>query len=211
MDELHHINRLLLVFLVILLLIIAGLTTALIKSPKQLSFWLTPEVSANGGVVKPENIPDEYVQGFVATLIPNLYSWHEKGKESFDKNLTSYQYYFTPHFKALLTQMSASYDKAQLFERNQSASLYRFFEPEDIKRVGKDCWEVHLVMRLTQKLNEQASSVIADKVVDYHFKIVKVSLSKLQNPFGLAIDGYTQPEKLSADLLTQNLGEANVD
>ena len=47
--------------------------------------------------------------------------------------------------------------------------------------------------------------VIADKVVDYHYRVVKINLSKLQNPFGLAIDGYSQPEHLLKDLLSQDV------
>jgi hypothetical protein len=51
--------------------------------------------------------------------------------------------------------------------------------------------------------------VIADKVVDYHLRVVKVSLSRLQNPFQLALDGYTQPEILIKDLLANPQKDTN--
>ena len=58
-----------------------------------------------------------------------------------------------------------------------------------------------MVLRITQRLNDNSPMVIADKVVDYHVRVVKVTTSKLQNPFQLALDGYTQPETLIHDLL----------
>jgi hypothetical protein len=53
--------------------------------------------------------------------------------------------------------------------------------------------------------------VITDKVVDYHLRVVKVTLSRLQNPFQLALDGYTQPETLVKDLLATPLEEKQHD
>ena len=49
--------------------------------------------------------------------------------------------------------------------------------------------------------------IIADKVVDYHLRVVKVTISRLQNPFQLAMDGYTAPEQLVQDLLATPLEE----
>ena len=49
--------------------------------------------------------------------------------------------------------------------------------------------------------------VIADKVVNYHLRIVKVTHSRLQNPFQLALDGYTKPEVMMQDLLAKPLEE----
>ncbi|WP_447531338.1 DUF2895 family protein, partial [Legionella pneumophila] len=38
-------------------------------------------------------------------------------------------------------------------------------------------------------------------------RVVKVTLSRLQNPFQLALDGYTQPETLVKDLLATHVEE----
>lgn len=201
-DALNHINRLLLFMIVILILIITGLTIALIKAPKNVEFWLAPSMSTNGGLIKSSDIPNEYVHGFVTTLIPSLNSWSKRGKKEMNENLNGFHYYFTKRFEDLMYEKLKAYDNAQLFNRTQVASLYRFMEPDDIKRLGPDVWEVHLVLQITQRLNEKSSMVIADKVVDYHFRVVKVNLSKLLNPFQLAIDGYTKPERLVKDLLS---------
>lgn len=205
-DSLNHINRLLLAFVAVLILIVAGLITTLANMPKRFEFWLTPAMSANGGLIKENQITREYVQGFVATLLPTLNTWSNGGKTEFAHNLSGFHYYFTPRHQALMDKTLNAYKDAQLFDRVQVASLYRFMEDDDVKPLGNNTWEIHMVLRITQRLKDDSPMVIADKVVDYHVRVVKVRLSRLQNPFQLALDGYTQPETLVKDLLATDSG-----
>lgn len=207
-DALNQMNRLLLAMIMTLLIIIGGLFIALLSAPKHMEFWLSPNLAANGGLMKSGEIPDEYVHGFVSTLLPTLNTWSKSGKAEFTQNLQGFYYYFTPRHQQLMQKTLSAFEEAQLFNRTQIASLYRFMEPSDIHRIGKDAWEVHMALRITQRLNDKNTMVIADKVVDYHVRVVKVNTSKLQNPFQLALDGYTKPEVLLQDLLIQ-AGEPN--
>ena len=209
MDQLNHINRLLVFFILILTLIVITLVITITTSPNRYEFWLSPNMSANGGLLKNKEVPDEYVQGFVATLIPSLYTWSNKGKEEFAKNMAGFKYYFTARHLQLLEQTLTHYQDAQLFNRSQVASLYRFMEPTDIKRIAPNAWDVRLLLRLTQRLNDNNAQVITDKVVEYHLRVIKVHLSRLQNPFQLSIDGYTQPEKRLHDLLAKTEEQNN--
>lgn len=200
-DALHHMNRLLLAFVLLLVIFIMALLTALIRAPKKVEFWLAPNMSANGGLVKANDIPDEYVHGFVTSLVPSLNTWSQSGKDEFAANIRGFHYYFTPRHQALMQEACLAWQDAGLFNRSQVTSLYRFMETSDVKRLGSDTWEVHLVLRITQRLNDKNPMVIADKVVDYHLRVVKVNISKVLNPFQLALDGYTKPERLVSDLL----------
>lgn len=204
-DNLNHINRLLLACVVTSILIIFGLIIALATSPKRYEFWLTPNMAANGGLIKGGEIPNQYIQGFVANLLPTINTWSKSGKKEFENNLAGFHYYFTPRHRALMEKTLTAYQEAQLFNRTQVASLYRFMEPNDVQAIGTNTWEVHLVLRITQRLSDDSPMVIADKVVDYHLRVVKINLSRLQNPFQLALDGYTQPEQLVKDLLATSL------
>lgn len=206
-DSLNHINRLLLAFVAALFLIVAGLIFTLVKLPNRFEFWLTPSMASNGGLIKENQISKEYVQGFVATLMPTLYTWSKAGKTEFASNLASFHYYFSPRHQALMDKTLTAYKDAQLFNRVQVASLYRFMEDTDVKRLSDNTWEVHLVLRITQRLKDDSPMIIADKVVDYHIRVAKVTLSRLQNPFQLVFDGYTQPETLVNDLLATPLEE----
>lgn len=203
-DSLNHLNRLLLVSCAAFFILSLWLGYALLKAPSQLELWLTPSMSASGGLVKANEIPDEYVHGFVTTLIPLLNTWSQGGESEFANAIAMYQHYFTPRYRDVLAANREALEKAGLFSRMQMTSLYRFLEPQDVKKIGHNLWEVHLVLRVTQKLSEQSEMVIADKVVDYHYRVVKINVSKLQNPFGLAIDGYSQPERLVKDLLSKD-------
>ena len=200
-DRLHHHNRLLLAFIAVLTVVVLTLVITLMTLPKRYEFWLSPNMAANGGLMRSSEIPNEYVQGFVTSLIPTLYSWSNHGKEEFSRNMKAFHYYFTPRHEQLLHGTLAAYKNAQLFDRTQVASLYRFMEPQDIQKIGPDTWEVKLVLRITQRLKDNSAMVIADKVVAYSFRVVKLNLSRLDNPFQLALDGYTRPEERLQDLL----------
>jgi len=202
-DSLHHHNRLLLAFIGVLTTIVLALIITLYSMPKRFEFWLSPSMTANGGLMKAHEIPNEYVQGFVTSLMPTLYSWQANGKDEFNRNMKAFHYYFTPRHEQLLEQTLSAFKNAQLFNRSQVASLYRFMETDDIKRIGPNSWEVKLVLRVTQRLKDNSPMVIADKVVAYHLRVVKLNLSRLHNPFQLALDGYTKPETLVKDLLVQ--------
>ena len=206
-DSLNHLNRLLLAIVSVLFLIAIALIITLAKAPNRYEFWLTPSMAVNGGLIKANEIPAQYVQEFVATLMPALNTWSKTGKSEFANNLAGFHYYFTPRHQQLMDQTLRAYKEAQLFNRVQVASLYRFMEDSDVKAIGTNIWEVHLVLRITQRLQDNSPMVIADKVVDYHLRVVKVTLSRLQNPFQLALDGYTQPEFLVKDLLAAPIEE----
>ena len=206
-DRLNHVNRLLLGVIVTQLVILFGLIITLSTMPNRYEFWLTPSMAANGGLLKEGDVPSEYVQGFVATLLPSLNTWSKSGSREFSKNLNAYHYYFTPRHQQLMEKTLIAYKDTQLFNRMQIASLYQFMSADDIKPIGVNAWEVHVKMRITQRLKDVSKMVIADKVVDYHLRVVKVTISRLQNPFQLALDGYTAPEQMEQDLLATPLEE----
>ena len=200
-DSLNHINRLLLAFVMVLILIVGGLIILLTQLPRHFEFWLNPAMTMNGGLIKDNQIPKEYVQGFVATLLPTLNTWSSAGKIQFTNNLASFHFYFTPRHEQLMKQTLKAFEEAQFFNRIQTVSLYRFMEEGDVTLLNNNTWDVHIVLRVTQRLKDDSPMVIADKVVEYHVRVVKVNLSRLQNPFQLALDGYSQPERLVKDLL----------
>lgn len=134
-DSLNQLNRLLLLFVVLLGMIVSGLLVTLGLIPKRYEFWLSPAITSNGGLMVSNEIPNEYVQGFVATLVPALNSWSKGGKAEFAHNLSTYHYYLTPRHRELLKQTLIAYEETQLFNRAQVASLYRFMEENDVKKL----------------------------------------------------------------------------
>jgi hypothetical protein len=160
--------------------------------------------------MKSNDIPNEYVHGFVASLMPTLYSWSTHGNKEFSNNIKQFHHYFTPRHEQLLRETLSTYKNAQIFNRTQVASLYRFMEAQDIKKIAPNAWEVNLILRITQRLKDNNAMVITDKIVAYHLRVVKLNLSRLDNPFQLVLDGYTRPEERLQDLLVdkENTHEA---
>ena len=89
-DSLNHINRFLLAFVSVLILIVLGLIITLAKMPSRFEFWLTPTMSMNGGLIKENEISKEYIQGFVASLLPVLNTWSNGGQIEFANNLSGF-------------------------------------------------------------------------------------------------------------------------
>lgn len=200
-DKLHHHNRLILVSNLLLFVITLALIATIITLPQRYEFWLTPKLSANGGVVEANKISDEYIQGFVATLAPTLFSWTHHGSRQYLQKIKQLHFYLSPRHRDLLKQQIQAYSEGQLFERNQSASLYRFFEPGDVKKIAHNVWEVHCVLRLTQRLDDSSAMVLSDKLVSLKLRVIKLNYSRLENPFQLALDGYSEKEVAIKDFL----------
>ena len=57
-DALNQINRVLLAVIMLFLLIIGGLCITLMAAPKHMEFWLAPNITANGGLMKSGEVPD---------------------------------------------------------------------------------------------------------------------------------------------------------
>jgi len=200
-DELNHINRLLLLMVGILSILTLVLIVSLAKAPNQMRFWLTPTLMSQGGEITAQQIPKSSVYSFVATMLPLVNSWSGNEEGELNGVAAQYHYYFTQRHRHLLNESIKAYKTAQLFKRTQTASLYKSLDADDVKQLAPGLWEVHVQLRLIQRLNDKNPLIIADKVVDYHIRVAHVGLSYEQNPFELALDGYSKPERLLHNLL----------
>lgn len=206
-DELNHINRLLLMMVGILSVLTVVLIISLAKAPNQMRFWLTPTLMSQGGEIKAGNIPPASVYSFVATMLPLVNSWSGRDDNELGSVATQYHYYFTQRHRMLLSDSIKVYKTAQLFKRTQTASLYKSLDLDDVKQLAPGLWEVHVQLRLMQQLNDKNPLIIADKVIDYHIRVMHAGLSREQNPFELVLDGYSKPERLLHNLLEGDLRE----
>ena len=193
LDNLAFANRLLVGIIAALLLVVVILSTTLAMMPSKFRFFVTPTLASTGGEIYQNDIPDSAVYSFVATLFPMLNSWSGEDKQEYLKTIQSYKPYLSPRHLELLTDAYSFMKKAGLTDKSQTASLYS----------GSDLWQVHIKLRLTQRINEKNPMVIADKVVSYKVRVMRVKLSHQQNPFELALDGYSQKETIEKNLLDE--------
>lgn len=209
LDELTKVNRILIGVIGLLFVIIFILSFSLAKAPKYVRFFVTPTLSTQGGELKANQVPESSVFSFVSTLLPLMNSWSGEDVNELKKNVYAYQHYLTPRHRALLSESIKAYKNAGLFNHAQTASLYQSFEKRDVEQIGPNLWRVKVLLRLTQRLNNKNPLVISDKVIAYSIRVSRVSLSREQNPFELALDGYGEPEVLYKNLLDEE-GESHV-
>lgn len=203
LDNLAFVNRLLVGIIVSLLLAVVLLSATFMMMPSKIRFFVTPTLATTGGEVYANEIPDSAVYSFVATLFPMLNSWSGEDRQEYLKTIHSYKPYLSPRHLELLNDAYTFMKKAGLTDKNQIASLYSAFETNQVQKIAPNLWQVNLKLRLTQRINEKNPMVIADKVVSYKIRVMRVFSSHQQNPFELALDGYSEKETIEKDLLDE--------
>jgi len=203
-DAITDKARLLMVGIVMMAALNIGMMITIYKMPSNYTFHLTPSLYEQGGPLKAEKIHKENVYSFAAAMMPLLLTWNKGSTTEREEFISSHQYYFTPNHISELRNSYEVYKNAGLYERYQSATLYKEFGVGDIKHVSNNVWVVHLILRVTQRINDHDDQLISDKVVDYKVRVVKSSLSKMHNMFGLMLDGYDAKEREVEDKLRGN-------
>jgi len=203
LDNLAFANRLLVGIIAALMLVVVTLSATLAMMPSKFRFFVTPTLASTGGEIYQNDIPDSAVYSFVATLFPMLNSWSGEDKQEYLKTIQSYKPYLSSRHLELLTDAYSFMKKAGLTDKAQTASLYSGFERSLVQKIAPDLWQVHIKLRLTQRINEKNPMVIADKVVSYKVRVMRVKLSHQQNPFELVLDGYSQKETIEKNLLDE--------
>lgn len=203
LDNLAFTNRLLVGVIASLLLVVVILSITLAVMPSKIRFFVTPTLSATGGEIHQNEIPDTAVYSFVATLFPMLHSWSGTNAQEYLKTIHSYKSYLSAHHLERLNEAYQIMRKSGLTDKNQIASLYSGFESKNVQKIAPNLWQVGIKLRLTQRINEKNPMVIADKVVAYQVRVMRVHLSHQQNPFELALDGYEKKEVVEKSLLDE--------
>lgn len=202
-DNLAFTNRLLIAIIAALMGLVMVLAISLALMPSKFRFFVTPTLASSGGEVYHNEIPDSAVYSFVATLFPLLHSWSGDDRQEYLKTIQSYKPYLSTRHIELAHEAYQFMKKAGLTEQSQSASLYSGFEAGRVQKIAPDLWQVELKLRLTRRLHEKNPMVIADKLVSYKVRVMRVALSHQQNPFELALDGYFEKEIVERNFLDE--------
>lgn len=200
-DKLAEHGRLLMGFVCILVVLNLALIFTLTTSPSRYEFFLTTSMAAAGGEVKVGEVQDENVYSFAAMLMPHFLSWEKSNIDDVKKQMHLKQYYMSPRHLALQKHNIEENHSTGMYERSQTASLYREMEVHDVQRVSKNVWSVHLVLRVMQRLDDTDKELISDKVIDYHVRVARADIPKTLNPYSLVLDGYSEKERLLKDIL----------
>src|SRR6185295_8989746 len=115
--------------------------------PSRMTIYIPPDTQ-NGATLKAETIPESFIYSFAYEVWQELNYLSENGELDYSKNLTVYQSYLTPQFKAELQQ--------EYNDLKQSGQLQRIrylhgmsgaaYDSMNIRKLNANTWEVDLKM-----------------------------------------------------------------
>jgi integrating conjugative element protein (TIGR03746 family) len=169
---------------VLCIVLAAGWMTA----PSHLRIYIPPDIS-NGATLKINEVPNPLIYSFAYELWQEINYWPEDGSQDYGKNLKVYAAYLTPDFQQALRQelidlKAAGQLQRQRFIQGISGAAYN---PENVKKISADTWEVDINVRLMEFKNNQP---VKDIEVLYPLKITRHEVSHQDNPYGLALAGF---------------------
>lgn len=178
-------------FIGILCLVCVLLAVGWMTAPSRLRIYIPPDIS-NGATLKVNEVPNPLIYSFAYELWQEINYWPDEGGQNYGKNLKRYAAYLTPAFQQALWQEFAELKASgqvqrQRFIQGISGAAY---DPENVKKLGPDTWEVDLNVRLMEFKNNQP---VKDVEILYPLKITRREVSHSDNPYGLAIAGFISP------------------
>ncbi len=169
------------------LILAAGWMTA----PSHLRIYIPPDIS-NGATFKINDVPNPLIYSFAYELWQEINYWPDDNGQDYAKNLKQYAAYLTPAFQQSLLQelselQAAGQIQRQRFMEGISGAAY---DPQNVKKLGPDTWEVDLNVRLMEYKNNEP---VKDVEILYPLKITRRDVSQSNNPYGLALAGFIAP------------------
>lgn len=132
-----------------------------------------------------------HIYAFTFYIWQILNHWPDYGVRDYRKVLTNFRQFLTPRMQS---QLHRDYERRlQSNELSRTRSIQGLsgaaYEGFNVKQLDNDVWEVILDVRVTEWSGDVE---IKDVNFRYPLRIVKYDVNREFNPFGLALDGFTQ-------------------
>lgn len=178
-------------FIGILCAVCVILAAGWMTAPSHLRIYIPPDIS-NGATLRVNEIPNPLIYSFAYELWQEINYWPEENGLNYTKNLKTYAAYLTPGFQQSLLQEDADLKAAGQIQRQRfiQGLSGAAFNPENVKKIGTDTWEVDLTVRLMEYKNNEP---VKDVEILYPLKVTRRDVSQSDNPYGLALAGFISP------------------
>jgi integrating conjugative element protein (TIGR03746 family) len=168
---------------------------ALIRANQNLRIYSPPDLR-EGAELRANDVPPVYAYEFGVALWKKIHLWESDGAKDFERNINRYQFYLTPSCRSYL-KMEASLLAKNGELKGRVRSLREMdeypYEASNVTPVSFGVWNVSLAMRLEETLN---ATVVKDNEIRYPLRIVTYDVDVERNPWGLAIDCYSEKPTL---------------
>lgn len=163
-------------------------------SESKITVHIPPRIPESGLTLTQDAIPKSTVYSFAYYAWQQLNHWPKDGMTDYKQNIATFSAYLTPGFKnTLIANYNTRLNQGELQSRERTMQGIEGsnYSPKDVITLGHDTWLVHLSMRLTETMNNNAN-VVKDVDMHYTLKVVRYDVDATRNPWGLALAGFAQ-------------------
>lgn len=180
--------------LLLLLLVWYGWMSA----PEHLRIHLPPDLRS-GAELSVKEIPPANVYAFAHYIFQQLNHWPENGDKDYGAAIFRLSPYLTPRYRA---ELEADLDlrgrRGELAYRRRGVQELpgHGYEERRVDMLGNDAWVVWLDL----SINEWVQGMTVKRTaVRYPIRVVRYAVDPELNPWGLALDGFTEegPRRLT--------------
>ena len=182
---------------VALLLITLLLALGWWNAPRALTIHVPPDLRT-GSVRKWWEVPPESVYAFTFYVWQQLHRWPTNGEEDYARNIRALSAYLTPSCKTFLEHDFATRrDAGELRQRVRGiyeipGRGYGEAPAVRVQTVSSRDWIVTLDVTADEYYG---SEQVKRALIRYAIKTARVDVDPQRNPFGLAIDCYSEPPR----------------
>ncbi|MGV6989228.1 PFL_4703 family integrating conjugative element protein [Testudinibacter sp. P80/BLE/0925] len=192
-DKDNHIKTLRIV-IVGLFFVIAVLAVGWGNAPSRLQIHIPPDLKA--GSQRPWwEIPPANVYGFSFYIFQQLNRWPTDGKEDYKRNISALRAYLTPSCQDYLERDYKERDSyGELTKRVRGVYEIpgRGFSQDRVQVLSQDDWIVNLDLSTDEYYGDEA---VKRSLVRYPLHVVRYDVDLEANPWGLALNCYSETPK----------------
>ncbi|MFJ4443338.1 PFL_4703 family integrating conjugative element protein [Pseudomonas sp. NPDC089422] len=174
-------------------------------APRDLTLHIPPDLRS-GSTRKWWDIPPESVYAFSFYIFQQLNRWPTDGEQDYARNVRALSSYLTPSCKAFL-QQDYDYRRSTGELRERVRGVYEIpgrgygDDPTSrVKAIGRDDWRITLDLSADEYFGAEQ---VKRALVRYSLKVVRLDIDPERNPFGLALDCYSQaPQRITTPTAT---------
>lgn len=188
-----------------LVIVASGLYAGWLTAPSRIDLNIPPDLR-NGATLKIGEVPPANVYTFAHYIFQQLNYWPEDGTQDYGKAVFRFAAYLTPHYRQQLLEDLKERGKAGELQRTRTVTEIpgHGYAENRVDILGNGSWIVWLDLQMTETVN---GVPVKQAALRYPIHVVRYDVSREVNPYGLALDGYSDegPRRLSDEELKKGV------
>jgi len=183
--NMRYRNRIIVFLGLSLVMAIVGL----IRAPHVIDIYQAPD-PRYGFRSEPGEVHPPYIYSFAHNIFLLLNTWPNDGQEDYKTNSSRLNAYLTPaYFKEVWDDADSRLASNELRGRTRivTSADGAAYSDSAVKILGPDSWLVYLDLNVEERVDNK---VVKDTNVRYPIRVVKRDISRANNPYRLALDGF---------------------